>query len=188
MSLAYLQFMYSYPTHSSTVPKYASEHSCLFIVTVYGVLDLVRLPYYQYQEDGRILWGLQRGATAFTSSTGVAVVELTSRMLETVQSFAQMAYDLVSPSERSSDMLVHQHKPHEPLDLREGFANAYDVVYAVSFSVLFSPSVPSLSLSLSLSPSLPSPSLHCCIFLSRVLAAQLQICTQLPPRSTRRRA
>ena len=99
---------------------------------VYGVLDLVRLPYYQYQEDGRILWGLQRGATAFTSSTGVAVVELTSRMLETVQSFAQMAYDLVSPSERSSGQLVHQHKPHEPLDLREGFAHAYDVVYAVS--------------------------------------------------------
>lgn len=102
------------------------------IVAVYGVLDLVRLPYYQYQEDGRILWGLQRGATAFTSSTGVAMVELTSRMLETVQSFAQMAYDLVSPSERSSGQLVHQHKPHEPLDLREGFANAYDVVYAVS--------------------------------------------------------
>ena len=95
-------------------------------------MDLVRLPYQQYQEDGRIMWGLQRGATAFTSSTGVAVVELTSRLLETVQSFAQMAYDMVSTTERSSQALVHQHKPHEPLDFREGVANAYDVVYAVS--------------------------------------------------------
>ena len=52
---------------------------------VHGVVDLVRLPYHQYQEDGRIVWGLQRGATSFSTSTGVAVVELTSRTLETLQ-------------------------------------------------------------------------------------------------------
>ena len=100
--------------------------------TVYGVVDLVWLPYQHYQEDGRIIWGLQRGATAFTSSTGVAIVELSSRLLESVQSFAQMAYDMVAPNECPSRALVHQHKPHEPLDFREGFANAYDVVSAVS--------------------------------------------------------
>jgi len=46
-----------------------------------------------------------------------------------------MAYDLVTPSKQqsSSQALVHQHKaPHEPLDFREGLANAYDVVSAVS--------------------------------------------------------
>ena len=46
-----------------------------------------------------------------------------------------MAYDLVTPGEQqgSSQALVHQHKaPHEPLDFREGLANAYDVVSAVS--------------------------------------------------------
>ena len=102
--------------------------------TVHGMVDLVWLPYQQYQEDGRIMWGLQRGATAFTSSTGVAIVELSSRVLESVQSFAQMAYDMVAPTECPSQALVHQHKPHQPLDFREGFANAYDVVSAVSTS------------------------------------------------------
>ena len=153
---------------------------------MYGVLDLVRLPYYQYQEDGRILWGLQRGATAFTSSTGVAVVELTSRMLETVQSFAQMAYDLVAPSERTSDMLVHQHKPHEPLDLREGFANAYDVVYAVRLSLSVSLSL-SVCLSLSLHLSLSHVNLsHYTIILCRGLAIQQRTCTLWLPRSMRK--
>lgn len=56
-----------------------------FLSLVHGVVDLVRLPYNQYQEDGRIVWGLQQGASSFSTSTGVAVVELTSRTLETLQ-------------------------------------------------------------------------------------------------------
>ena len=107
-------------------------HPSLHAPLVYGLLDFVRLPYQQYQEDGRLVWGLQRGTTALTSSTGVAVVELTGQLLETIQSLAQMAYDLVSPTERAAQPLVHQHKPYQPLDFREGFSNAYDVVYAVS--------------------------------------------------------
>lgn len=91
----------------------------------------MRLPYQQYQEDGRLVWGIQRGTSALTSSTGVAVVELTSQLLETIQGLAQMAYDMVSPSEGSSQPLLHQPKPYQPLDFREGFSNAYDVVYAV---------------------------------------------------------
>ena len=54
-------------------------------ISVHGVVDLVRLPYHQYQEDGRIVWGLQQGASSFSTSTGLAVVELTSRTLETLQ-------------------------------------------------------------------------------------------------------
>lgn len=110
--------------------------------TVQGVYDLFRLPYDQYMDDGRIVWGIQRGASSFTTSSGVAIVELTSRALETVQWIAQMAYDLVTPTDRhgptsghthSSRALVHQHQaPHQPLDFREGVANAYDVVTAVS--------------------------------------------------------
>ena len=57
--------------------------------SVNGVVDLVRLPYHQYQEDGRIMWGLQQGASSFSTSTGVAVVELTSRTLETLQVYTQ---------------------------------------------------------------------------------------------------
>ena len=49
------------------------------------MVDLVWLPVQQYQEDGRIIWGLQRGANSFLSSSGVAVVELTNRVLHSVQ-------------------------------------------------------------------------------------------------------
>lgn len=107
------------------------------MLIVYGLMDFVRLPYQQYQEDGRLMWGIQRGTSALTSSTGVAVVELTSQLLETIQGLAQMAYDLVSPtSDRPGQPLVHQHKPYQPLDFREGFSNAYDVVYTVSSSII----------------------------------------------------
>lgn len=99
-------------------------------------MDFVRLPYQQYREDGRLVWGIQRGTSALTSSTGVAVVELTSQLLETIQGLAQMAYDMVSPpSENRLNQQPsghHRHKPYQPLDFREGFSNAYDVVYTVS--------------------------------------------------------
>ena len=57
----------------------------LLSVTVQGALDLFWLPVQQYQEDGRIIWGIQRGANSFVSSSGVAVVELSSRMLQSVE-------------------------------------------------------------------------------------------------------
>ena len=60
--------------------------------TVHGVVDLVRLPYHQYHEDGRIVWGLQQGASSFSTSTGVAVVELTSRTLETLQVHTMLSH------------------------------------------------------------------------------------------------
>ncbi len=119
-----------------------SLKSFLSPTIVQGMYDLFRLPYDQYMDDGRIVWGIQRGASSFTTSSGVAIVELTSRALETVQWMAQMAYDLVTPTDRHStasghahfsQALLHQHKaPHQPLDFREGVANAYDVVSAVS--------------------------------------------------------
>ena len=69
-----------------------------------------------------------------TSSTGVAVVELTSQLLEAVQALAQMAYDLVAPGERVPRPLASRHhRSHQqPVDFREGFSNAYTVVSTVS--------------------------------------------------------
>ena len=53
-----------------------------------------------------------------------------------LQSVAQMVYDLVTPAPvegQSGQGLVHQRRaPHQPQDFREGVANAYDVVTAVS--------------------------------------------------------
>ena len=59
--------------------------SLFLFLSVQGVVDLLWLPVQQYQEDGRIVWGLQRGTTSFASSTGIAVVELTNRVLYSVQ-------------------------------------------------------------------------------------------------------
>lgn len=67
------------------MPHPSLSPSLSLSTSVHGVVDLVRLPYHQYQEDGRIVWGLQQGASSFSTSTGLAVVELTSRTLETLQ-------------------------------------------------------------------------------------------------------
>lgn len=60
---------------------------CIYLVfiIVQGVIDLVWLPVQQYQEDGRIVWGLQRGTNSFASSSGLAIVELTNRFLYSIQ-------------------------------------------------------------------------------------------------------
>ena len=50
-----------------------------------GVVDFVWLPVQQYQQDGRVVRGLQRGATSLASSTGMATVELTTRLMQTIE-------------------------------------------------------------------------------------------------------
>lgn len=112
-------------------------HNYFTLSPVSGIFKFVQLPCQQYREDGRVVKGLQRGASALTSSTGVAMVELTSQLLEAMQALAQMAFDLVAPSEHvPHPPLAHHHKPHHPIDFREGFSNAYDVVSTVSYLML----------------------------------------------------
>lgn len=57
--------------------------SLIFIVQ--GVIDLFRLPYEQYQRDGRIVRGIQLGAQSFTSRTALAALELTTRLIYLLQ-------------------------------------------------------------------------------------------------------
>lgn len=97
-----------------------------------GIRDLFWLPIEQYQKDGRIIRGLQRGANSFTTSTAMAALELTSRLIHAIQSTAETAYDMVSPG----PSVRHKHKGQkgrrkrysQPLDIREGMANAYMLV------------------------------------------------------------
>ncbi|KAI6657385.1 Autophagy-related protein 2-like protein B [Oopsacas minuta] len=95
-----------------------------------GTVDLVRLPWQQYRQDGRIIWGLQQGATSFSSSTAMATLELANRVVVTIQSVAETIYELISPN-----YLIYGDShllPDRPQDLREGLTHAYD---AVSFGV-----------------------------------------------------
>lgn len=49
------------------------------------MIDLFRLPYEQYQRDGRIVRGIQLGAQSFTSRTALAALELTTRLIYLLQ-------------------------------------------------------------------------------------------------------
>jgi len=67
----------------------------LIVSTVQGVRDLFWLPIEQFQKDGRIVRGLQRGANAFSTSAALAVLELTSRMVQTLQVVTKTSLNLL---------------------------------------------------------------------------------------------
>lgn len=96
-----------------------------------GVRDLFWLPIEQYQKDGRIVRGLQRGANSFTTSTAMAALELTSRIIHLIQITAETAYDMLSPGPSVRMMARTKGKRkryNQPQDIREGMANAYSLV------------------------------------------------------------
>ncbi|XP_032478666.1 autophagy-related protein 2 homolog B isoform X4 [Phocoena sinus] len=100
---------------------------------VQGLKDLVWLPVEQYRKGGRIVRGFQRGAASFGTSTAMAALELTNRMVQTIQAAAETAYDMVSPGTLSIEpkkvkRFPHHRLAHQPVDLREGVAKAYSVV------------------------------------------------------------
>uniref|UniRef100_A0A3Q2YJF4 Autophagy related 2B n=1 Tax=Hippocampus comes TaxID=109280 RepID=A0A3Q2YJF4_HIPCM len=100
---------------------------------VQGFRDLVWLPIEQYRKDGRIVRGFQRGTASFGTSTAMAALELTNRMVRTIQAAAETAYDMVSPVVNEHDTkrvkrFSHYGLAHQPVDLREGVAKAYTVV------------------------------------------------------------
>uniref|UniRef100_I3KWB8 Autophagy related 2B n=1 Tax=Oreochromis niloticus TaxID=8128 RepID=I3KWB8_ORENI len=100
---------------------------------VHGLRDLVWLPIEQYRKDGRIVRGFQRGTASFGTSTAMAALELTNRMVRTIQAAAETAYDMVSPVPDERDTkrvkrISHYGLAHQPVDLREGVAKAYTVV------------------------------------------------------------
>ncbi|KAH0620382.1 hypothetical protein JD844_020772 [Phrynosoma platyrhinos] len=100
---------------------------------VQGLKDLVWLPIEQYRKDGRIVRGFQKGAASFGTSTAMAALELTNRMVQTIQAAAETAYDMVSPGPslietKKIKRLSRYRLAHQPVDLREGVAKAYSVV------------------------------------------------------------
>lgn len=56
-----------------------------FVRLIQGIRDLIQLPIEQYQKDGRIVRGLQRGANSFTTSTAMAALEIATRIVNLIQ-------------------------------------------------------------------------------------------------------
>ena len=105
-----------------------------FVQLFQGVRDLVWLPVEQYRKDGRIVRGLQRGTSSFGTSTSMAMLELSNRMVGFVQSAAETACDIVSPAEVQKSRERYRNtwrglekqarRSRQPSDVREGFNNA----------------------------------------------------------------
>ncbi|XP_029812574.1 autophagy-related protein 2 homolog A isoform X2 [Suricata suricatta] len=99
-----------------------------------GFRDLLWLPIEQYRKDGRLMRGLQRGAASFGSSTASAALELSNRLVQAIQATAETVYDILSPAAPIPRSLQDRRsvrklrKGHQPADLREGVAKAYDTV------------------------------------------------------------
>lgn len=106
-------------------------------ITVQGMRDLFWLPIEQYQKDGRIAKGLQRGVNAFSTSTAMAALELTNKFIQTIQGAAEFTYDMVSPGpsvqqKRRQSSSKKKKRYNQPGDIREGMTNAYNVVREVT--------------------------------------------------------
>lgn len=115
--------------------RYFSYEKNLTVV-VQGIRDLFWLPIEQYQKDGRIVRGLQRGANSFTTCTAMAALELTCRIVQALQTTAETAYDIVSPGPsvrcKNKGQKGRRKRYSQPLDIREGVANAYTLVKEVN--------------------------------------------------------
>lgn len=62
-----------------------------------GMRDLVWMPIDHYRKDRRLVRGIQRGASSFSSSTAMAAINLMNRFISIVQCTAQIAHDIVTP-------------------------------------------------------------------------------------------
>ncbi|KAF8798079.1 hypothetical protein BYT27DRAFT_7203788 [Phlegmacium glaucopus] len=60
-----------------------------------GVADLILLPIAQYKKDGRIVRGLQKGATAFVKSTAIEAVKMGAKLATGTQVILEQAEDIL---------------------------------------------------------------------------------------------
>ena len=109
-----------------------------FLQLVQGVKDLFIMPVEQYNKDGRILRGIQKGAHSFTSLTAMSLLDFTNKLLGVIKFAAEMAFDIMSPETSVvQGKLPHPyinrqaataHMRRRPADMREGMFNALAVI------------------------------------------------------------
>lgn len=117
-----------------------------------GVADLVLLPISQYKKDGRIVRGMQKGATAFVKSTAIEAIKMGARLatgtqvileqaesvlggqftdsyttetlqVPTLDDSGRLSLDIDEKEDDSSDLISKY--AEQPMDIREGFQSAY---------------------------------------------------------------
>jgi len=98
-----------------------------FVQLFQGIKDLFWMPIAQYRQDGRIMRGLQKGAHSFSASTAMAFLELSNRLVSTIQSIAEVTLEMVSPIGQLGSGDTSRTEAN-PADLRIGVANAYNLL------------------------------------------------------------
>lgn len=110
-----------------------------------GVADLVLLPISQYKKDGRIVRGVQKGATAFVKSTAIEAIKMGARLatgtqviLEQAEGFLGGEFDKTITTEAVSigfdeeletsqddEVELTSKYAQQPADIKEGVQFAY---------------------------------------------------------------
>ncbi|KAF8910987.1 hypothetical protein CPB84DRAFT_1821154 [Gymnopilus junonius] len=112
-----------------------------------GVADLILLPINQYKKDGRIVRGMQKGATAFIKSTAIEAIKMGAKLATGTQVILEQAEgvlggrfeapitaepvqvpfgdELISDEEREENADLISKYARQPANLREGVQSAY---------------------------------------------------------------
>ena len=99
------------------------------IVDLYsGVKDLFWLPVEQYQKDGRMIRGLQRGTSSFSTASCRAALDLTGRFVGCIQSTAETMHDMVSYGPSARNRHGRSKTRRNPQDIRAGVTDAFQLI------------------------------------------------------------
>ena len=102
-----------------------------------GVANLILLPIEQYQKDGRVVKGLQRGGKSFAKTTTLEAIKITSRLATGTQVILEKAEAAlrggstvpVEVIENDGDVRQSQSRyANQPSSAREGFTQAYSAL------------------------------------------------------------
>ncbi|KAF9472211.1 hypothetical protein BDN70DRAFT_887253 [Pholiota conissans] len=109
-----------------------------------GVADLILLPIAQYQKDGRIVRGVQKGATAFVKSTAIEAIKMGAKLATGTQVILEQAegilggrldtpitaepvgdeFDVDNVENDGTAEMISKYA-QQPTDLKEGVQSAY---------------------------------------------------------------
>uniref|UniRef100_A0AC34Q1V3 Autophagy-related protein 2 n=1 Tax=Panagrolaimus sp. JU765 TaxID=591449 RepID=A0AC34Q1V3_9BILA len=97
-----------------------------------GITDLFYIPLTEFRkEDGRIVKGIQRGASSFGVSAASAAIDTTQWFASVVHSIAEIAFDIVTPDYQAAQRARREQENQQrvPNDFREGLHMAMGTVY-----------------------------------------------------------
>lgn len=102
-----------------------------------GVANLMLLPIEQYQKDGRVVKGLQRGGKSFAKTTTLEAIKLTSKLATGTQVILEKAEAALRGSNSSPVEVIdndsdprqkHSRYADQPTGAREGLSQAYSAL------------------------------------------------------------